>query len=180
MDMKQYSFSIISNYASSNCNHYCCMHAERLPACFVVASDGVLSEGYGQWRAWRLPGRWPDGVREVPSRSGRGHALLRCMLPADLSWFGGRLLTSADIKWKRIPTCIYLPCGVTDGWRRTYLIPTFTTTCGALFRPECGEFLPREKVYIARSFSAFFHQCTCGGYVRDGVPPKGKTSLIRT
>ena len=33
------------------------------------------------WRAWRLPGRWPDEAEGVPSQCGCGDALLRCMLP---------------------------------------------------------------------------------------------------
>ena len=51
-------------------------HAEGAPTRFIVASGGGLSEGYGTWWAWRLPGRWPDGgVSEGYGHDGPGVCL---------------------------------------------------------------------------------------------------------
>ena len=56
-------------------------YAERLPACFLVASGGVLSEGYGHEGPGVCLGDGQTEAEGVPSQGGRGDALLRRMSP---------------------------------------------------------------------------------------------------
>ena len=56
-------------------------HAEGPPACSVVASDGVASEGYGHDGPGVCPGEGQTEDEGVPSQGGRGDALLQRMPP---------------------------------------------------------------------------------------------------
>ena len=56
-------------------------HAEGASSRFMVASGGVLSEGYGHDGSGVCLGDGQTEAERVPSQGGRGDALLRCMLP---------------------------------------------------------------------------------------------------
>ena len=56
-------------------------HAKGLPACFVVAPGGVLSEGYGRVGPGVCRSDGQTEVEGVPSQGGCGEALLRHMSP---------------------------------------------------------------------------------------------------
>ena len=56
-------------------------HAEGAPTRFMVASGGVLSEGYGHGGPGVCLGDGQTEAEEVPSQCGRGDALLRRMPP---------------------------------------------------------------------------------------------------
>ena len=55
------------------------VHAEGAPTRFMVASGGVLSEGYGHGGPGVCLGDDQTEAGAVPSHGGRGDALLRCM-----------------------------------------------------------------------------------------------------
>ena len=52
-------------------------HDERASTCFMVASGGVLSEGYGHDGPGVCLGDGQTEAEGVPSQGGRGDALLR-------------------------------------------------------------------------------------------------------
>ena len=56
-------------------------HAERAPTRFMVASGGVLSEGYGHGGPGVCLGDGQTEAESVPSQGGRGVALLGRMPP---------------------------------------------------------------------------------------------------
>ena len=57
------------------------VHVEGAPTRFMVASDGVLSEGNGHGGPGVCLGDGKTEAEGVPSQGGRGDALLRRMSP---------------------------------------------------------------------------------------------------
>ena len=91
-------------------------YAEGAPTGFIVASGGVLSEGYGHDGPGVCPGNGQTETEGVPPQGGRGDALLRRMplyLTCPTTESCREVLTSSGK--------VFETCGTHQAYRRFHL-----------------------------------------------------------